>query len=77
MTTIGFKLIYTGDKNGNPQVGDGIYRWVHAQQGFDKFAIEKMDSVLPFLNSGKDNDALAKERYDPQHCKDLKKQENA
>ena len=67
LTTVGFKSIFTGDVNGKPRHGARLLEWVNSQQGFDKYAIEKMDEAFPFVNSKKRHDAVAKNMYDPKN----------
>jgi hypothetical protein len=75
LSSIGHKLIYAGDDQGNPIDGKHIFQWTNAQQGFDKFALEKLDEVLPFVGFRKKNDEEAEKLVDPKKCQALAKEE--
>ena len=72
LSAVGFKLIF--DTTAKDVRSDDVFKWVNSQQGFDKYALEKMDKVLPFVDSKKKNDEIAeKELLSSKLCKQLTK----
>ena len=72
LSAVGFRLIF--DTTAKDVRSDDVFHWVNSQQGFDKYALEKMDKVLPFVDSKKKNDEIAeKELLSSKLCKQLTK----
>ena len=70
LSAVGFKLLF--DTTKKDVRSDGVFEWVNSQQGFDKYALEKMDKVLPFVDSKKKNDEIAKKLLlPPKLCRQL------